>query len=352
MTDINKQKFLAELNRLLAFMTDEARRDVLDLYGKMFDEADEEQSLLQLLSSPTRQAVLIARAYSAKGGRLTSVADQDGDGTPEYVEVIGKIRKEALAQGILSEKEKPLDQISIFDKARENGGQPAENAGADAAENAEKAEEPAVKAPTISFDEEGNIVFPDLDGDGVPDEPDAEPEEKAKPEEKKGRHILSEDDRLPAMPITLSAPAITAKPKEAEETEVQEEEAAETLRKPKVPLLILFILLAVPLTLAALAVLLVPTFLSLALAGALGCLGVVAVSAAFSGGFAVFANILVVLGMAAMLLALSLLFLWIFIWFVGSVMVGLVNGVVSLARKWCYKDVPVVTEDKEEVQAE
>ena len=73
--------------------------------------------------------------------------------------------------------------------------------------------------------------------------------------------------------------------------------------------------------------------------GALGCLGVVAVSAAFSGGFAVFANILVVLGMAAMLLALSLLFLWIFIWFVGSVMVGLVNGVVSLGRKWCYKEV-------------
>ena len=147
MTDINKQKFLAELNRLLAFMTDEARRDVLDLYGKMFDEADEEQSLLQLLSSPTRQAVLIARAYSAKGGRLTSVADQDGDGTPEYVEVIDKIRKEALEQGIISEKEKPLDQISIFDDAAgENGAQPAESTGADAAENAEaaeKAEEPA-----------------------------------------------------------------------------------------------------------------------------------------------------------------------------------------------------------------
>ena len=354
MTDINKQKFLAELGRLLAFMTDDARRDVLDMYGKMFDEAEQEQSLLQLLSSPTRQAVLIARAYSAKGGRLTSVADQDGDGTPEYAEVIGKIRQEALERGIIAEKGKPLDQISIFDEGP--GASPRSEDQPDTAEKSEeaagegeklpaepeKAEEPAKKTPGITFDEEGNIVFVDLDGDGIPDEPTPEVLEKVN-EEKRARHILPEEEaeQLPVMPITLSAPALTAKEKVPAEDVPAEEEAepVEPQRKPRVFLLILYILLAIPVTLALLALLLVPTFLSLALAGLMGCLGVIAVTAAFGGGFAVFANVLVVLGAAAMLLALALLFLWIFIWFIGSVMVGLVNGVISLGRKWCFKEV-------------
>lgn len=356
-TDINKQKFLAELSRLLAFMTDEARRDVLDMYSNMFDEASEEQTLLQLLSSPTRQAVLIARAYSAKGGRLTSVADQDGDGTPEYAEVIGKIRQDALERGIIAEKGKPLDQISIFDETSDATAQsavkpadaPAEpEKSSEAAEDGEtlpaaeteKTEEPAKKTPGISFDEEGNIVFVDLDGDGIPDEPAPEPAAEARPDEKKALPVFPEKDALPVPPITLGAPAISESAKEPEAAEPEEEEACvEPQRKPRVLLLILYILLAVPLTLVLLAVLLVPAFISLAFAGLVGCLGIIAVTAAFGGGFAVFANILVVLGMAAMLLALALLFLWIFIWFIGSVMVGLVNGVISLGRKWCYKEV-------------
>ena len=103
--------------------------------------------------------------------------------------------------------------------------------------------------------------------------------------------------------------------------------------------LIGYVILAVPLTLAGLMILLVPTFASLALSGLFGVVGVIAVSAAFGGGFAMFANVLVVLGVALMLLALSLLFLWLFIWFIVSVMVSLVGGVIALGRKWCYKEV-------------
>ena len=70
MTVINKQKFLTELGRLLTFMSEEDRQEALTLYEKMFDDADDEQALIQALLSPTRQAVIIARAYDAEAGVL------------------------------------------------------------------------------------------------------------------------------------------------------------------------------------------------------------------------------------------------------------------------------------------
>ena len=62
------------------------------------------------------------------------------------------------------------------------------------------------------------------------------------------------------------------------------------------------------------------------------------VSAAFQG-FAVFADIMVLLGVALVLFAFGLLFLWTAIWFVGGVIVSLVHGVAALCDNWCYKEV-------------
>ena len=105
-------------------------------------------------------------------------------------------------------------------------------------------------------------------------------------------------------------------------------------------LLILFILFAVPLTLLAVLLLLIPTLLSLVLAAASIVGGCAAVVIAFgSGGFSVFADLLIVLGCAIILLALGLLFLWLFIWFVSSVIGGLIRWVIQLGRSCCYKEV-------------
>ena len=114
--------------------------------------------------------------------------------------------------------------------------------------------------------------------------------------------------------------------------------AAEVLRQPKVFLLILYIILAIPLTLAGIIVLLVPTLLFLALAAGTICAGVMILSAAFSG-FTMLSDLLVVLGLAIIVLALGLLFLWIFIWFIGGAIVGLVRSVIALGEHWCYKEV-------------
>ena len=104
---INKQKFLAELGKLLTFMYEEDRQTALAMYSRMFDQAEDEQALLSLLVSPTRQAVVVARAYNAKERRLQVHAqfrDQDGgdypqDEIPDFVLAIDKIQQSLPLRG-------------------------------------------------------------------------------------------------------------------------------------------------------------------------------------------------------------------------------------------------------------
>ena len=96
---INKQKFLAELAKLLTFMYEEDRQKALAMYSKMFEDAENEQALLQTLISPTRQAVVVARAYDAKERRLqvTSTSRDEGGhdkasgAAPVYMLAIQKV---------------------------------------------------------------------------------------------------------------------------------------------------------------------------------------------------------------------------------------------------------------------
>ena len=97
---INRQKFMAELSKLLTFMYEEDRRYALDMYERMFDIAEgNEQWLLQNLISPTRQAVIIARSYHSKNRSLTVAPrwkEEDGyedesEETPPFVKTINKV---------------------------------------------------------------------------------------------------------------------------------------------------------------------------------------------------------------------------------------------------------------------
>ena len=129
MNIINKQKFLAELGRLLTFMYEEDRQTALAMYSKMFDDAAEEQMLLQFLISPTRQAVLLARSYDAKERKLQvhtqsreeapDYSDYDGQ-FPPFILAIDDLQQAAAAQGIFSpvEDAQPVDedQFSLFDE--------------------------------------------------------------------------------------------------------------------------------------------------------------------------------------------------------------------------------------------
>lgn len=343
-TDINKQKFLAELARLLTFMYEEDRQEALAMYEGMFDEAGDEQTLLQALVSPTRQAVVIARAYNAKERKLQVHAqsrDEDAaEGNADFVQAINQVRSDALRD---QEPKTVVDenQFSLFDDLGSEEPAPAPV-------------EPAQSLPPEAAAEEAP--------DAVPAEPEAEPAEMAAaPADEPAQepdvpgNVVDQVDAFLAdfsLPDGVIAPEAASQPEAAEEPYVQEEllhisdvedpaekaPIAETVRKPKVALLILFIILAIPLTLIGVVVLLVPTVLFLGLAAGTIVAGVMILSAAFSG-FTMFSDLLVVLGLAIIVLALGLLFLWIFIWFIGGAIVGLIRSVVSLGEQWCYEEV-------------
>ena len=351
MTDINKQKFLAELARLLNFMYEEDRQEALAMYEGMFDEAGDEQALLQALVSPTRQAVVIARAYNAKERKLQvhaqSREESAQDGDADFVQAINQVRSDALRE----QDVKPVvdeNQFSLFDDFLSDTdvsdpvpvieetvtpafdtADPAEDAPLVEPAEPEPVSAPAEEEPAVSEEQSGEADVPEA----VVDQVDAFLADFSLPDD-----VLATEDASQPAPkeAELVQDDLLQIPDQDEPAEVPA--AAEVLRQPKVFLLILYIILAIPLTLAGIIVLLVPTLLFLALAAGTICAGIMILFAAFSG-FTMFSDLLVVLGLAIIVLALGLLFLWIFIWFIGGAIVGLVRGVIALGEHWCYKEV-------------
>lgn len=349
-------------------MYEEDRQTALAMYNQLFDEVDDEQGLLQLLVSPTRQAVVIARSYNAKERKLQVHAqsreesDTASDGAaPEFMGVIESIREEALSRQAPKTAEVSADQFSMFEDdffaptpetpaapaeaepeapaAEAAVESPAEASPAEAAETEAEAAEAEAPAPAASVDEVDAFIadfsIPADQQEFAPDAGEqtapAEPAEPAQPEEAEAPAESDEDDSAPIV--------IEEEDDEEYDDEYYDDEEYEPVRKPRVFLLILYILLAVPVGLLGILLLIVPTLLFLVLAGLIITGGVMAVTSAFGSGIAVFADIMVIIGMAFILLALGLLALWIAVWLVGGAMVGLVRGLIHLGGKWCYKEV-------------
>lgn len=339
-------------------MYEEDRQTALAMYNQLFDEVDDEQGLLQLLVSPTRQAVVIARSYNAKERKLQVHAqsreesDTASDGAaPEFMGVIESIREEALSRQAPKTAEVSADQFSMFEDdffaptpetpaapAEAEPEAPAEEAAAPVAEAEAEAPaetaEPATDEPVDEVD--AFIADFSIPADQQEFAPEAgeqtAPAEAAEPaaEEAEAPAESDEDD---------SAPIVIEEEDDEYDDEYYDDEEYEPVRKPRVFLLILYILLAVPVGLLGILLLIVPTLLFLVLAGLIITGGVMAVTSAFGSGIAVFADIMVIIGTAFILLALGLLALWIAVWLVGGVMVGLVRGLIHLGGKWCYKEV-------------
>ncbi len=351
-------------------MYEEDRQTALAMYSQLFDEVDDEQGLLQLLVSPTRQAVVIARSYNAKERKLQVHAQSreesetaDYGTAPEFIGVIDGILEEALSRQAPKTAEVSADQFSMFEDdffaptpeapsaeaevqpeataAEAAVEAPAEASPAEAAETEAEAAEAEAPAPAAPVDEVDAFI---ADFSIPADQQEFAPEagEQTAPAE-------AAEPAAEAAEAAESAEGDSA-PIEIEEEDVEEyddeeyddgyyDEDYEPVRKPRVFLLILYILLAVPVGLLGILLLIVPTLLFLVLAGLIIAGGVMAVTSAFGSGIAVFADIMVIIGMAFILLALGLLALWIAVWLVGGAMVGLVRGLIHLGGKWCYKEV-------------
>ena len=344
-TFINKQKFLTELGKLLTFMYEEDRQRALALYSQMFDETDDERALLQFFVSPTKQAVIVARAYNANVGKLavhseTKIAaeDKDDNGVPDYVQAIDTVRQaafaaQALIPRVMEEEEDEEEtaapvvdenQMTLFEGEEE----PAPAAEAEEAETEESVQAAAPAAETEAEEEEND----ELDYE---EEPPlfrgSTPKIKGIDKEKVAYFTMNGEEPLEAKNSTEGE-------LDAEGFNIDTAAIKKPRRKPKVFLLILYILIAIPVTIAAIALLLIPALLFLGLSIASILCGIVVINATLTG-LHMFADILVVLGLALVLFALGLLFLWTSIWFVGGVSVSLVHGVVALCDKWCYEEV-------------
>lgn len=345
-------------------MYEEDRQTALEMYNQLFDEVDDEQGLLQLLVSPTRQAVVIARSYNAKERKLQVHAqsreesETASDGAaPEFMGVIESIREEALSRQAPKTAEVSADQFSMFEDdffaptpetpaapAEAEPEAPAEEAAAPVAEAEAEAPaetaEPATDEPVDEVDAFiADFAIPADQQEFAPNAGEqtapAEPAEPAQPEEAEAPAESDEDD---SAPIAIEEENVGEYDDEYDD-EYYDDEEYEPVRKPRVFLLILYILLAVPVGLLGILLLIVPTLLFLVLSGLIITGGVMAVTSEFGSGIAVFADIMVIIGMAFILLALGLLALWIAVWLVGGAMVGLVRGLIHLGGKWCYKEV-------------
>lgn len=308
MNDINQQTFLNELSALLTFMTEDDRLEALTLYEKMFDDTDDEQTLIRALQSPTRQAVVIARAYDASARKKqASLAEHSREAEEEPTP--------AFVRAILHSYEKvPLS----LDAEPRPAAEPAEPL---------PAPQPAEAEPVLTVTETSG-----------------ESEEQTP---------VSDEATEEETPVVTTGPAPEEAPAPEEEEEplllssgLPEEEPAEERALPgetrvhtRPFLMTVFVLLAIPVTLLGVLLLLLPTILSLLLASGAIAAGGAGIVTAFSG-FALFSEKLIVLGCAVILLALGVLFLWLFTWFVFGGIVGLFRGVIRLGRAWCCEEVP------------
>ena len=339
MTDINKQKFLAELGKLLTFMYEEDRLDALDLYEELFDSCTDEQQLIHHLISPTRQAVVLARAYNAKERMLSvqsqnrrdDLYDDDFEAVPAFLLAIEGIREE-IPQLFTARPAVDDAQFSLF------GGEAAE----EAVEEAEIVEEPAEEAvkETLPAKAEDEVVVL---------ESEALSTETVQTEEEVFSEAEIVEDVTPVYDDGTDPDFDFRSPRRRSGGNVEDERLRDLASKHKphrenvqykrvVALLILYVIFAVPITLLVVAALLVPTVLSLVLSLGFVAGGVSALGCAF-GSFAIFADILVVLGAALILLALGLFFFWLFVWFIGGAIAGFVNGVIKLGDRFSSKEV-------------
>ena len=384
---INRRQYLAELGKLLTFMYEEDRQEALALYEQMFDAANDETELIRFLGSPTKQAVLVAHAYNANNRKLTvssregaEFADVSGKEIPPFVKAINDLFRKAEDLGIINSieedapedlfteeepvsreeepQESPKNEVSA-EISSETTGLTAELE--DSEDLANLPDEPQEFMSSVSAEEELQALFAppeestEREEDSIQEEPEETPAENYTldlgpvPEPER-----SDPDQIDEVMAAFREKDETeaAEPAEVEQTTLSEFEGlgieeATPWRKPSaedaasgkanIPIMICYLIASVPLTAVGVLILLIPALLFFALSAACGIFAFYTAGSAF-GNFAVFADIMVVLGGALVFAALSLFFFWIFLWFIIGAIAGLINFSIRLGQKICFKE--------------
>jgi hypothetical protein len=340
---LNKQRYLAELQQLLLFMSEEDRELTVHRYAALFDQAGEdgEAELIGTLGSPTKTAIQLSRGYEP-GKVEANLPPLEQPKAPEKQEPT--VPAEETLWGDLPDFEPPtLD--SDLDMQMQTPEEPVSQT----VPAEESAQSPA---PVPPADEEEQISSTETEGETTTDpEPETTPDDIEEP--------LAQEDTVPE---PEPAPEPEAEPESGEEPWRKAPKAPKAKRekKEKAPkaapipdddnykpiprplgiALLVLVLVALGLPLAALGL---GVMLVLVIPGAAGlvCAYLAAVGGLWCLSF--LADTVMMFGLAFLLLALALIVLWVGIWADIHLVRLYISGVQWLADELLERQ---VTEDE------
>lgn len=311
---------MAEISSLLGLITDDQTRQALIAQMEnMFDNAPDEERLIQEIGNPTKVAVALIRY--ADSGKITPAAAPVV--APAQVEPKRapqpRPRAEQYRPMTAAAAQKPASSFT-FPELPEDPDEP-------------ETDEAPVLDGQFSFDEQpadddGCFEEQPADDDGYYDEQPAEDDGyyDEQPAEDDGYY-----DEQPADDDGYY---------DEQSTEEYDEyyDDYEPEYKTNVFLAILYTLGAIIVGVPVLAVLLVLDLAVLAIGAACGAAGVSLIMTAFIG-LPMVADMLILLGGGAAVLAIALVVVWLAVWLFIRMVIGWIKLLVRLGQRWCRKEI-------------
>ena len=295
---------MAEISSLLGLITDDnTRQALIAQMENMFDNAPDEERLIQEIGNPTKVAVALIRY--ADSGKITPAAapvvapEQAPKSTPQP-----RPRAEQYRPAAAAAAQAPASAMSFQ-------GIP---------------EEPAA-APVL----DGQFSFDEQPEEGYYDEQPADDGYYDEQPTDDGYY-----DEQPAGDDGYDDPNYATDGEEGYYDEAYYED--EPAYKTNVFLAILYTLGAIVIGVPVLAVLLVLDLAVLAIGVACGAGGVGLIATAFIG-LPMVADMLILLGGGAAVIAIALVVIWLAIWLFIRMVIGWVRLLVRLGKRWCRKEI-------------
>ena len=312
---------MAEISSLLGLITDDQTRQALIAQMEnMFDNAPDEERLIQEIGNPTKVAVALIRY--ADSGKITPAAapvvapaQAQPRRTPQP-----RPRAEQYRPMTAAAAQRPAPSFTFPDLPEE----PDEP----------ETDEAPVLDGQLSFDEQPA----DDDGyyDGQPAEDDGYYDEQ--PGEDDGYYDeqpADDDGYYDEQPADDDG---YYDEQSAEEYDEEYYDDYEPEYKTNVFLAILYTLGAIIIGVPVFAVLLVLDLAVLAIGAACGAAGVSLIMTAFIG-LPVVADMLILLGGGAAVIAIALVVIWLAVWLFIRMVIGWVRLLVRLGHRWCRKEI-------------
>ena len=316
---------MAEISSLLGLITDDnTRQALIAQMENMFDNAPDEERLIQEIGNPTKVAVALIRY--ADSGKITPAAAPVV--APEQVQPKRAPQPRPRAEQYRPIAPQPAPQPAYADQAAEDAYD----------------EQPA--APVLdgqfSFDEQPEEGYYDEQpaDDGYYDEQpaddgyyDEQPADDGYYDEQPADDGYY-DEQQPEGDYDDPNYATDGEEGYYDEAYYEDEPAYKT----NVFLAVLYTLGAIVIGVPVLAVLLVLDLAVLAIGVACGAGGVGLIATAFIG-LPMVADMLILLGGGAAVLAIALVVIWLAIWLFIRMVIGWVRLLVRLGKRWCRKEI-------------